>query len=319
MPASNSSNSLSGAVVSRFERANDPGNPTEYTLAEFVEECMSPKWKDVIAQIRAEKDENTRRKLKSENLPVITPAGTFSYRSIDGVLAHSGHAVIDIDHLREKGHDPIRLRDKLITDPHVAVSLLSPGGDGVKLFLPIEPSIEHHTASFNRAKAYFLETYGLEIDPSGSDISRACFLAHDPDAKVNTNAKPLPWAKPPPFADIAKIIAGGLRAEKPSVVSDGNGSHLLYAGRINEFHSEPSTGKTNLLLLCAREVMQAGGKAMLLDFEDHAEGILQRMQSLGFNLPILPGEIFLPPESDARRDPDRRRMGKTQQAYVHRT
>ena len=76
------------------------------------------------------------------------------------------------------------------------------------------------------------------------------------------------------------------------MVSDGNGSHLLYAGRINEFHSEPSTGKTNLLLLCAREVMQAGGKAMLLDFEDHAEGILQRMQSLGFDLPILPGKFF---------------------------
>ena len=42
-----------------------------------------------------------------------------------------------------------------------------------------------HSNYFAAVANYILQTYGVEVDKSGRDISRACFLPHDPQAYIN--------------------------------------------------------------------------------------------------------------------------------------
>ena len=148
-----------------------------------------------MLEVRAARTDDQRKKIKVGKLPVFTHSGIFSRREKAGIVSHSGFVVGDFDHLKSKGIDPASFRDQLAKDQHVYVSTLSPGGDGVKVLIRIEPNAEHHEASFKRVKDYFFETYGQEMDPSGKDCSRACFGCWDPEIKINPDAIILHWQR----------------------------------------------------------------------------------------------------------------------------
>ncbi len=86
----------------------------------------------------------------------------------------------------------------------------------------------------------------------------------------------------PRFADFAALAAEGFKREMPSLCQYDDARWLLYAGRINEIHGEPSVGKTNIALCICAEVMQDGGKVLYLDPEDNAKGIGSRFIALGW-------------------------------------
>ena len=109
-------------------------------------------------------DEKRFRKLKQNLLPYVTPAGVFSYRKEDRLLFADN-----------------KLRPDL--------AFVSPSTTGVKLLVPYrlspKASIEE---SFDKARLsaweYLKWKYGLNADASNADLSRACFLCHDPSAKL---------------------------------------------------------------------------------------------------------------------------------------
>ena len=135
-------------------------------------------------------DEKRFRKLKQNLLPYVTPAGVFSYRKEDRLLFLSGEFVIDIDHLPSP-EETLHWRDTLFADNKLRPDLafVSPSTTGVKLLVPYrlspKASIEE---SFDKARLsaweYLKWKYGLNADASNADLSRACFLCHDPSAKL---------------------------------------------------------------------------------------------------------------------------------------
>lgn len=82
---------------------------------------------------------------------------------------------------------PDTLREKLLQDEYFETELLflSPSGNGLKWIIPIDLLKATHLDYFNSISNYILHTYGLRVDPSGKDISRACFLPHDPNIFIN--------------------------------------------------------------------------------------------------------------------------------------
>ena len=130
------------------------------------------------------------RQLKQGLLPYVTPAGVFSYRREECLLVPSGDLVIDIDHL-PSAEAAAQWRDTLFADERLRPDLafVSPGGTGVKLFVPYRLSpaepVEH---SFDTALAaawdYLAWRHELRTDTSNADLCRACFLCHDPEARI---------------------------------------------------------------------------------------------------------------------------------------
>lgn len=85
----------------------------------------------------------------------------------------------------------------------------------------------------------------------------------------------------PRFADFTALMAEGFQREMPRLCQYDEGRSLLYEGRINEIHGEPSVGKTNIALCICGEVLHDGGSVLYLDPEDNAKGIGSRFIALG--------------------------------------
>jgi len=139
------------------------------------------------------------KRYKENNLPAVTFSGIFPpyKRKAHFIETHSGRVTLDIDGL------PQRLIPDLLAElaqmPEVLLAFVSPSGLGIKVIVRVDPiPADHieHKGAYQACLEFFddLATeYGFEVDTSGSDCSRLCFLAHDPLAIVNENATPITW------------------------------------------------------------------------------------------------------------------------------
>jgi hypothetical protein len=90
---------------------------------------------------------------------------------------------VDFNHLNSVE----TLFNPLLQDDYFDTQLLfrSPSGDGLKWIISIDTSQATHGDYFAAVANYILQTYGVAVDKSGRDISRACFLPYDPQAFIN--------------------------------------------------------------------------------------------------------------------------------------
>ena len=144
-----------------------------------------------VAVVRAAPDEETREGAKGL-LPGVTVAGTFSTRSNAGLIESSGLIVLDFDDVAA----PERLRDVLARCIGCVLAFVSPSGTGVKAVFRHTGAPEHHAHTFRQIAAYVAVMFGLPADKSGKDISRLCYLSHDPDARFNPDAAPFEVTPP---------------------------------------------------------------------------------------------------------------------------
>ncbi|MEI8309431.1 MAG: tyrosine-type recombinase/integrase [Verrucomicrobiota bacterium] len=86
---------------------------------------------------------------------------------------------------------------------------------------------------------------------------------------------------PPLFVDLSPFLDGSAQQEVPTVAEVWDGRCLFYAGRLNEIHAEPGTGKTNILMVACNAVLDAGGHVLYIDPEDTPKGFTTRMLMLG--------------------------------------
>lgn len=138
---------------------------------------------DQTKQLRLIKDVNQTRQFKARNFDYVTFSGVFSKRNDQDLEHHSNLLTIDFDHI-DKIAD---LKQLLLKDDYFETELLfrSPSGDGLKWVIPIDVSKSSHADYFRAVANYLKVTYNLEADASGKDISRACFLPHDPEVYIN--------------------------------------------------------------------------------------------------------------------------------------
>jgi hypothetical protein len=140
-------------------------------------------FKSATEKLRTFTDKAEARKFKASNFDYVTFSGTFTKRENTSLLMHSQLITIDFDHVL----DLDRLRTNLLKDDYFETELLffSPSGDGLKWIVSIDIDNYTHTDYFEGIRGYIASMYNLEIDKSGRDVARACFLAHDKNVFIN--------------------------------------------------------------------------------------------------------------------------------------
>jgi putative DNA primase/helicase len=193
---SNAAPDAAHAEINYFSTVKDTGRPRKATVADALEAIRSGRFKDKVEAVRATADKNKRKALKKQ-LPCWTFSGTFSYRDEKSMTAHSGFAVIDLDHM----DPPVwqATRDQLVKDPFVYALFTSPSGDGLKVLYRIPPDKGAHRAHY---AALLQHVSNADPDPANRDPSRCCFVSWDPDLYVNEDAEVFTGkATAPPHAD----------------------------------------------------------------------------------------------------------------------
>ena len=139
--------------------------------------------------IRTIADNRERSRYKASNLDYITPGGTFRSRKENELIHASGYMVIDFDHIPNAKGLVKRLAND--TNFETILAFRSPSGDGVKWIVALPDTNKPDGTPFTYGEFFTIlsnyskKIYGIEADPSGKDICRACFLPHDPDAFIN--------------------------------------------------------------------------------------------------------------------------------------
>jgi len=85
------------------------------------------------------------------------------------------------------------------------------------------------------------------------------------------------------FIDLKPFIENGCEPEVPTIADVGLANCLLYAGRMNEIHGEPGTGKSNIAIATSIAVMKAGSTVLYIDPEDTPAGFTRRSLQFGAN------------------------------------
>jgi hypothetical protein len=122
-------------------------------------------------------------KSQKKELPIVCFSGTFKERIDDGIVDHSSFIVVDFDHV-----DVEHVKALLCMDDYTFACWVSPSGDGLKALVRISHP-ERHRDHFRAIVSYFDKTYGLDVDESGINESRACFESYDPDMCLKDESK----------------------------------------------------------------------------------------------------------------------------------
>ncbi len=133
--------------------------------------------------LRSIADKQEARKYKAAQFDYVTFSGTFSKRNDKSLLRHSGLITVDFDHI----DNVPELKARLLVDEYFETELLfvSPSGDGLKWVIPIDLTKAKQQDFFKAVANYIRHTYQLEVDQSGKDVSRACFLPQDAAPFIN--------------------------------------------------------------------------------------------------------------------------------------
>jgi len=150
------------------------------TYRMITSECI----KNETLKLRQITDKQKNREYKAANFPFVTFSGTFSQRKEAFLVKHSGFMVLDFDDLKYVN----AVKFNLLTDKFLETQLLfvSPNGNGLKWVIKIDINKElSHGDWFDAVCNYISSTYEIEVDKSGRDVCRVCFLSYDPEACVN--------------------------------------------------------------------------------------------------------------------------------------
>ena len=149
-----------------------------------------PRLKNLSVLVRTEYETNGKSprydQLKKE-LDYFTVGGIFLARADKKVLLESILLVLDLDKMKGGA---ARAREQLLTDarlsPYVALLYVSPSGDGLKVVLVADPRFDR-TTNYQRIDQHLRHRYawGATLDKKTADLSRACFVCHDPHAYLN--------------------------------------------------------------------------------------------------------------------------------------
>lgn len=121
-------------------------------------------------------------------LPAVTFSGIFESKRVSASLkTYSGLIVLDMDKI---GDDITAVKERIFADRFVFAVWISPSGDGLKFLIKSDCPAEDHKNVYNNAVQYFTKEYNVEIDRSGSDVSRLCYVSSDNDLKQKVTFEP---------------------------------------------------------------------------------------------------------------------------------
>tara|TARA_R100000654_G_scaffold47376_2_gene73634 strand:- start:3279 stop:5660 length:2382 start_codon:yes stop_codon:yes gene_type:complete len=170
-------------MITIFRNIKDTDQPFYKDIVYILHRIRDGASKDLIKNIRSEKDKSRRNELK-QGLPAICFSGKFSRRSDAALVEHSGFIGLDFDGY-DRQKDMLQDKEQMKKNKFVFSVFVSPSGNGLKVIIKIPPEPHNHTNYFNSLKSYFNSD---RFDVSCKNVSRVCYESYDPLIHINENS-----------------------------------------------------------------------------------------------------------------------------------
>ena len=220
---------------------------------------------NVILQLRriyASGDKSAYEKAKKA-LRAFTPSATFNGRRLlQFMLNYSYIIVLDFDKLSPS--ELIRVKEIVCQCPYTVACFVSPTGNGLKVFVCVKSGPEKHLQAFLSVQKYYTLLTGVEIDASGKDITRLCFVSWDPDLYYEPGAKVFDWEKGvelPGFVNSVETLPGGVGAPLHQTPTGSENIFKIYKHCIRyvlKYYQYLPGSRHNFILKLALEIRKKG-------------------------------------------------------------
>jgi hypothetical protein len=175
------------ATVSVFK--NFVNKIEDKPLEEILNDIKKGTYRSEISEIRTFLDndkKNEAAQLKKQ-LDAFTVSGTFSNgRSVDKIQTYSQYVILDIDKLSRPQLLDIKNISRLSV--YTYATFISPSGNGVKIVIKVNTGKEFHKEAYKQVVNYYEQALNIDIDTSGSDVCRLCFVSYDSECYINNNS-----------------------------------------------------------------------------------------------------------------------------------
>lgn len=171
----------------------------EVSIADTIKEIKRGKYIENINMLRKLLDSGNKEKydINKKRLPAVTFCGSFEgVRRKEKLKTYNKLIVIDIDMLNNEELEKIK---RVLSEEDFVFSFwVSPSNNGLKGLVALEFNKEvididvSHKIAFVQLSNYFKSNYQVELDSSGSDTTRLCFLSSDKELIFKTNIKTFP-------------------------------------------------------------------------------------------------------------------------------
>lgn len=165
------------------------GTLTIEEVADLI--ANDPALKRTTQALRAAKTTTEHDAIKNKRFDYVTFGGTFSRRKDEALLKRSGYICADLDHIGDNGAVD-QAREKIMQGPEPVLMFRSPSGDGLKVVYSTDPaqgSHDEYKAAITRHLNQWFPLKGKDdpwgVDLNALDLSRATYLAHDPEVYLS--------------------------------------------------------------------------------------------------------------------------------------
>lgn len=122
--------------------------------------------------------------------PAFTPSVRLAGgRTQNHIAEYTGILVLDFDKLGDKLPT---VREKIEKYPYTFGCILSPSGNGLKVFVKVDSDLAEHKFAFEKVKGMYERLTKAKIDDSGSDPTRLCFFSADDNLCWKPKSKVVP-------------------------------------------------------------------------------------------------------------------------------
>ena len=146
-------------------------------------DIISDKYKTEVEEIRNLIAQGNKAEAdnKKKQLLAFTPSAVFTEkRQMPFLEMYSGFVHLDFDKLtQEELQTAFAIISKI---SYTSLCFISPSGNGLKVFVEVSTELEHHDIAYLQVQKYYEDATGLKADPSCKDVTRLCFMSHDPNA-----------------------------------------------------------------------------------------------------------------------------------------
>ncbi|WP_337942112.1 DUF3987 domain-containing protein [Parabacteroides sp.] len=241
------------------------------SLEEIIILIRTRRWIHEITayrQILVSGEKEEARALKGK-LPGFTPSGVFKGgHKASQLETYSKVVGLDFDHVADLPALVALFRQQVFT----LALFVSPGGEGLKVFVAVDTGREEHATAFAAVAAWYEQLAHVFCDRACKDISRCCYVSDDPDAWYNSEAEVFSPASVPP---VQVFIHDWLRAHPPV---EGSRNQTVYrlgceANRMGFGRDETASFCLPLLHVADftdEEILQALSSAYQGNKDEHA-------------------------------------------------
>ena len=219
----------------------------------------SAKYKEQVEEIRSlvVQGKTEEAQTKKQQLPAFTPSATFKEkRLLPNMEQYSGFVHLDFDKLTQ---EQLNAAFQIIaTIPYTFICFISPSGKGLKVFIEVNTGAEHHDTAYQQIMRYYENATGLKADMKCKDITRLCFVSHDPQLYKNIYNEKFPVADVPVMKTEA-LPATENKKQKNNPASDNYiflfQQQVLFTNQKSEY---TNGNRNNYMYLLASNCNRAG-------------------------------------------------------------